>query len=117
LVRTARAWLSCGADHVVQFGQPVLEVSGAGMPTGYGALESLGCGTFPHREQAIYLPGQGAELVTRVTQARRREIASIVAHLPAPHRKWLVDALDAFSEAGGEPSVDGGDERRAGDWI
>jgi DNA-binding MarR family transcriptional regulator len=69
------------------------------------------------REVVIDLTGTGASVVTRVTQLRRREIADIVAQMPAPHRKWLVDALDAFSEAGGEPVVDGANDRRTADWI
>jgi DNA-binding MarR family transcriptional regulator len=69
------------------------------------------------REVVIDLTGTGASVVTRVTQARRREIANIVANMPPPHRTWLVDALDAFSEAGGEPSIDGLDTRRVADWI
>jgi DNA-binding MarR family transcriptional regulator len=69
------------------------------------------------REVVIDLTGTGASAVTRVTQLRRREIANIVANMPGPHRKWLVDALDAFSEAGGEPSVDGLDVRGVADWI
>ena len=69
------------------------------------------------REVVIDLTGIGASVVTRVTQLRRREIAGIVANMPAPHRRWLVDALDAFSEAGGEPLVDGVDTRHITDWI
>lgn len=69
------------------------------------------------REVVIDLTGTGASVVTRVTQSRRREIAAIVAHMPAPHRTWLVDALEAFSEAGGEPPIDGTADRRAADWI
>jgi DNA-binding MarR family transcriptional regulator len=69
------------------------------------------------REVVIDLTGTGASVVTRVTQRRRKEIAGIVANMPAPHRKWLVDALDAFSQAGSEPTVDGLDLRRVDEWI
>lgn len=69
------------------------------------------------REVVIDLTGTGASVVTRVTQRRRREIADIVANMPAPHRKWLVDALDAFSQAGSEPTVDGPNHRPVDDWI
>jgi DNA-binding MarR family transcriptional regulator len=69
------------------------------------------------REVVIDLTGTGASVVTRVTQLRRREIAGIVANMPAPHRKWLVDALEAFSQAGSEPVVDGVGEPAVDDWV
>lgn len=69
------------------------------------------------REVVIDLTGTGASVVTRVTQRRRREIADIVANMPAPHRKWLVEALDAFSQAGREPTIDGLNHGPVDDWI
>jgi DNA-binding MarR family transcriptional regulator len=57
------------------------------------------------RQVVIDLTGTGASVVAEVTKLRRREIANIVANMPAPHRRWLVDALDAFSQAGAEPPV------------
>lgn len=46
-------------------------------------------------------------LVEDVTAGRRREIAGIVERLAPEQRAALVDALTAFTAAGGEPSVPG----------
>jgi DNA-binding MarR family transcriptional regulator len=65
------------------------------------------------REVVLNLTDQGAKTVVKVTQQRRRHIARIVARMPDVHRTQLVDALEAFNEAGGEPSAS--DVRD--DWI
>jgi DNA-binding MarR family transcriptional regulator len=82
-----------------------------------GGLVKRETNPISRREVVIDLTGTGASVVTRVTQLRRREIAAIVANMPAPHRKWLVDALDAFSQAGSEPAVAGLDHQHVADWI
>jgi DNA-binding MarR family transcriptional regulator len=55
------------------------------------------------REIVLELTTTGAAAVNKVTQRRRHEIAQIVARMPAKHRHELIEALEAFSEAGGEP--------------
>ncbi len=64
------------------------------------------------REVVLDLTGTGSRIVTRVTQQRRREISRIVARMPLEHRTQLVEALEAFTEAGGEPLAEPRDE-----WI
>jgi DNA-binding MarR family transcriptional regulator len=54
------------------------------------------------REVNMMLTGAGRDLVAEVTQRRRREIASIMAKVPAAQRTAIVDALTAFREAAGE---------------
>jgi DNA-binding MarR family transcriptional regulator len=54
------------------------------------------------REVQVAVTTNGAALVRRVTQRRRREIASIVSHLPNQQRTDMVKALRAFAEAAGE---------------
>ncbi|RCW40792.1 DNA-binding MarR family transcriptional regulator [Halopolyspora algeriensis] len=55
------------------------------------------------REITVGLTGSGRDLVDRVTEYRRREIAAIVQRMPAHRREGLVEALQAFTEAGAEP--------------
>jgi DNA-binding MarR family transcriptional regulator len=55
------------------------------------------------REVLLRLTGTGWQTVRQVTEARRGELARIVAAMPAEQRLRLVAALDAFTEAGGEP--------------
>jgi DNA-binding MarR family transcriptional regulator len=55
------------------------------------------------REVVLDLTETGAQTVTRVTQQRRRQIARIVARMPQGHRTQLIEALEAFNDAGGEP--------------
>ncbi|MGW4400381.1 MarR family winged helix-turn-helix transcriptional regulator [Amycolatopsis nivea] len=57
------------------------------------------------REITVELTAEGARVVRRVTNRRRREIADIVAKMPAQERRGLVHVLTAFAEAGGEPSA------------
>ncbi|HEX5407033.1 MAG TPA: MarR family transcriptional regulator [Pseudonocardiaceae bacterium] len=65
------------------------------------------------REVVLNLTATGARTVIRVTQQRRHQIARIVARMPELRRAELVEALAAFSEAGGEPPVTVMHE----DWI
>jgi DNA-binding MarR family transcriptional regulator len=67
------------------------------------------------REVILTLSPAGAAVVRQVTQRRRREIARIVGRMPEQQRHGLVEALEAFSDAGGEPPVNAAE---AGvDWI
>jgi DNA-binding MarR family transcriptional regulator len=56
------------------------------------------------RESLLALTEAGRGVVDQVIVRRREEIAAIVGRMPATHRKRLVEALEAFSAAGGEPS-------------
>lgn len=55
------------------------------------------------REVVLDLSKDGSELVWRVTDRRRAEIARIVKKMPTSLRDELVDALTAFADAAGEP--------------
>lgn len=70
----------------------------------------------PHnrREVLIGLTPAGAGIVETVTSARRRELARVVASMPANERSPLIEALDAFARATGEPPGLLGDARRLG---
>ena len=57
------------------------------------------------REVNMMLTSAGRDLVAEVTRRRRREIASIMAKVPAAQRMAIVDALTAFREAAGEDDV------------
>jgi DNA-binding MarR family transcriptional regulator len=57
------------------------------------------------REVSIMLTTIGRELVADVTRRRRREIAAIMAKVPAAQRAAIIDALTAFREAAGEDEV------------
>jgi DNA-binding MarR family transcriptional regulator len=65
------------------------------------------------REVLLDLTDTGTYTVTRVTQERRRELARIVSGMPSPRRHQLVEALEAFNEAGGEPPA----AEPRDDWI
>jgi DNA-binding MarR family transcriptional regulator len=58
------------------------------------------------RELLAALTKRGREIVRRVTEHRRTEIADIVEKMPSAERRGLVRALTAFTAAGGEPDVD-----------
>lgn len=66
------------------------------------------------REVVLDLTDAGATVVTKVTRQRRREIARIVARMPEGQRTALVNAFEAFRDAGGEPVVE---SARYADWI
>jgi DNA-binding MarR family transcriptional regulator len=55
------------------------------------------------REVVVDVTPAGTALVDAVTQHRRRDIARIVARMPSGSRAELVDALNAFAAAAGEP--------------
>lgn len=57
------------------------------------------------RETRVSLTRAGQRVVRNVTRRRRREIARIIEGMPVIHRRGLVRALNAFSQAGGEPSA------------
>lgn len=57
------------------------------------------------REVLLDLTDQGHELVQRVSDSRRAEIARIVKAMPADERNELVSALRAFANAAGEPEA------------
>ncbi|HJP78989.1 MAG TPA: MarR family transcriptional regulator [Pseudonocardiaceae bacterium] len=56
------------------------------------------------RELVVSLSAAGQAVVRQVTQRRRRDIARIVARMPEQQRQGLIDALEAFTAAGDEPS-------------
>lgn len=57
------------------------------------------------RESIATLTDAGRQVVEQVTNRRREEITAIVERMPAEHLDRLVEALESFSEAGGEPSA------------
>jgi DNA-binding MarR family transcriptional regulator len=57
------------------------------------------------REVTMLLTPAGRELVAEVTRRRRREIAAIMAKVPASQRTAIIEALTAFREAAGEHDV------------
>jgi DNA-binding MarR family transcriptional regulator len=56
------------------------------------------------REVRLRLTGAGWQTVRQVTDYRRTELSRIVAAMPAEQRGRLVAALEAFTDAGGEPA-------------
>lgn len=59
------------------------------------------------REVVLDLSRSGADLVRRVTDRRRADIARIVRKMPTSLRDELVEALTAFADAAGEPHASG----------
>lgn len=57
------------------------------------------------REVVLRLTPAGEALVGRVVARRRRALGAIARRLPQETRSVFVEALDAFSEAAGEPAV------------
>jgi DNA-binding MarR family transcriptional regulator len=57
------------------------------------------------REVTMLLTAAGRDVVAKVTRQRRREIASIMAKVPAAQRAAIIDALTVFREAAGEDDV------------
>ena len=60
---------------------------------------------YNRRETLLQLTGEGRHTVEDVTARGRAEIAAIVGRLTPVQRLALVEALAAFNEAAGEPSV------------
>lgn len=58
------------------------------------------------REVQLRLTGAGWQAVREVTEYRHTELSRIVAAMPNEQRSQLVAALEAFTEAGGEPAED-----------
>ncbi len=58
------------------------------------------------REVLVSLTPEGRRVVRKVTRRRRSELARIVETLTPAERRRLVSALQAFTAAGGEPTVD-----------
>ncbi len=54
------------------------------------------------RQLALRLTAAGQRVVERMLSARRREVAAVLARLPAPRRQEVADALLAFADAAGE---------------
>jgi DNA-binding MarR family transcriptional regulator len=70
------------------------------------------------REMLISLTRAGQRVVREVTRRRREEIAAIVEQMPPTHQRGLVRALNAFSQAGGEPPADGSPYEASGtEWV
>ncbi|OPF70691.1 MarR family transcriptional regulator [Streptomyces antioxidans] len=65
------------------------------------------------RTSVISLTKDGRRIVNEATGRRRREIAGIVDVMPPGQRRHLIEALQAFTEAGGEPPVDNGPRTHA----
>lgn len=70
------------------------------------------------RETMLQLTEEGRRTVEHATARRRSEIAVIVRRMRPTQRLALVEALDAFSAAGGEPpaSAGGGESHPLG-WA
>ncbi|MEV0614408.1 MarR family transcriptional regulator [Nonomuraea sp. NPDC050404] len=61
----------------------------------------------PHnrRENLMRLTIEGRRIVEQVMARRRQEIGAIVARMSVAERRALISAMNAFTEAGGEPPV------------
>lgn len=59
------------------------------------------------RETTLRLTPAGLAVVEDVTSRRRNEIAAVVERLDSGQRAALISALNAFTEAGGEPAAPG----------
>ncbi|MEU6464051.1 MarR family transcriptional regulator [Streptomyces sp. NPDC046976] len=62
------------------------------------------------RETLLRPTEEGRRIVADVTAGRRAEIAAIVERLRPTERLALIEALNAFNEAGGEPPAPGADD-------
>lgn len=61
------------------------------------------------REVIVELTEEGTRVVRGVTRRRRAAISRIVAKMSEDERRGLVEALTAFTKAGGEPAVTSAD--------
>lgn len=60
------------------------------------------------RAAKLALTPVGQRVVHQVTRRRQEEITRIVGAMPAERRSAMVEALQAFADAAGEPQVDPG---------
>lgn len=60
------------------------------------------------RGLALSVTEKGAAVVDEVTSKRREQIAKVVAKMDTAKVETLIEALDAFATAGGEPPLDSG---------
>ncbi|MFF3565027.1 MarR family winged helix-turn-helix transcriptional regulator [Streptomyces sp. NPDC002574] len=68
-------------------------------------MVTRGASPTDRRLSVVSLTTTGERTVHEATERRRAEIARIVEVMPAGRRRHLVHALQAFTEAGGEPAV------------
>lgn len=61
-------------------------------------------GADDRRAVEVHLTAAGKRLVHRVTDRRRRDLAAIVARMPAKDADLMVRSLRAFAAAAGEPA-------------
>lgn len=57
------------------------------------------------RELVVTLTDDGRQVVDEVTRRRRKVLASIVRAMPADQYDSLIDGLDSFTQAAGEPTA------------
>lgn len=69
-------------------------------------LVSRRTGATDRRSISIELTDEGRQIVQRVTERRRREIARVVRRMPPESRAAFVAAVDAFGDAAEEPAVE-----------
>jgi DNA-binding MarR family transcriptional regulator len=58
------------------------------------------------REVLIDLTPHGAQIVDHVSDRRRRELDAIVSALPSDDRQVVLEGLQRFARAAGEPHAD-----------
>lgn len=56
------------------------------------------------REILVDLTDDGRRLVDQVTERRRRQVASVLTSLTAEEQQQIIDAMEVFSTAAGEPT-------------
>ncbi|AGP52138.1 hypothetical protein M271_02530 [Streptomyces rapamycinicus NRRL 5491] len=76
-------------------------------------MAARGVSAEDRRTSVISLTKGGRRIVAEATERRRQEIARIVDAMPPGRRRYLIDALQAFTEAGGEPAVPNGSQAHA----
>jgi DNA-binding MarR family transcriptional regulator len=65
------------------------------------------------REIMVELTRTGTSVVNKINEKRRSEIAAVVARMPRNTRGALVEALDAFNDAGSDIPICNHDPRTA----
>ncbi|GIT79719.1 transcriptional regulator [Leifsonia sp. LS1] len=56
------------------------------------------------REILVDLSDDGRRLVDQVTERRRRQVAAVLTSLTADEQQQIIDAMELFSRAAGEPT-------------